>query len=320
MQKFHVLKTKEHRNSEVGISQTILEELKPEHEVFVCEMGAYNKGGIRLLARIAKPQIAILTGVNEQHLATFGSMENLLSAEGGKELIDALPQDGFAIFNGSNAYAKDLYEHTSIQRKVLCGRDVFAENLKVEKDRFFFELVYENDRAPIRANILGGYNMENLLLAIAAAKELGMSLQEISQAIATVPQDVGAMKLRKGMNSIDIIDSTYSANPDGVIAALEHLKLWNGKKILVMPCLIELGRASKEVHYRIGEKIAEICDLAIITTWDRFEDIKEAAHEKVVFMENPNNIIGKIRSLCAEGDVVLLEGRVPPTVLSALRS
>jgi len=72
---FKVLKTKEHQNSEVGISQCILNDLEPKHQIFICEMGAYNRGGIKLLAGIAKPKIGILAGINEQHLATFGLLK-----------------------------------------------------------------------------------------------------------------------------------------------------------------------------------------------------------------------------------------------------
>ena len=100
-----ILKTKEHQNSEMGISRCILNNLNEKHQIFIVEMGAYNKGGIRLLCDIVKPKIGIITGVNEQHLAIFGSMENLLSAEGGKELIDSLPKDGIIFLNGKTNIA-----------------------------------------------------------------------------------------------------------------------------------------------------------------------------------------------------------------------
>ncbi|MFH1894776.1 MAG: Mur ligase family protein, partial [Patescibacteria group bacterium] len=113
-ERFNVLKTKNHQNSEIGISQCILSELKPEHEIFIVEMGAYNRGGIKLLCDIVKPKIGILTGINEQHMATFGSQENII--KGKYELIESLPRsepqvllrglpkDGIAFFNVKNKY------------------------------------------------------------------------------------------------------------------------------------------------------------------------------------------------------------------------
>ena len=286
-QKFKVLKTKEHQNSEVGIAQCILNELQPEHEVFVCEMGAYNKGGIRLLASIAKPQIGILTGINEQHMATFGSQENIIKAK--YELIESLPPNGVAFFNSKNTYCVDLYNKTTV-KKVLYGQGA----------RFRGE--------------------ENILGAMAVAKELGMSDEEIASAVKELENTFPGVQIRKGAGGFTVIDATYSANPDGVIANLEYLKTFPSKKVIVMPCLIELGKASKEVHKRIGEKIAEVCDLAIITTKDRFEDIIEGAKgsQKVLFLENPEEIVEKIKSTTTAGDVVLLEGRVPKELCKLL--
>jgi UDP-N-acetylmuramyl pentapeptide synthase len=91
-----------------------------------------------------------------------------------------------------------------------------------------------------------------------------------------------------------------------------------------MPCLIELGKASKEVHKRIGKKIGEVCHLAIITTRDRFQDIVEGAMEKgmpsgnILFIEDPKEIFEKIKNFCQPGDVILLESRVPDELIKRL--
>lgn len=281
-----VLKTKEHQNSEVGISQCILNELKPEHEIFIVEMGAYNRGGIKLLCDIAKPKIGILTGINEQHMATFGSQENII--KGKYELIESLPKDGKAFFNAKNKYCLDLYNKTPGIKKFLYGQEA----------KFFGE--------------------ENILGATAVARELGMAEGEIQRGTAKIEDKFPGIKIRKGINGLSVIDATYSANPDGVMANLEYLRNFTGKKIIVMPCLIELGKASKDVHRRIGQKIAEVCDLAIITTKDRFDEIKEAAGDKAIFIENPNKIFEKIKDFATEGDTVLLESRVPIRLIKQL--
>jgi len=292
-EKFKVLKTKEHQNSEIGISQCILNDLKPEHEIFVVEMGAYNKGEIKLLADIIKPKIGMVTGVNEQHLAIFGSMENLLSAEGGRELVESLPEDGMAFFNAKNKYCLELYNKTKIKKFL------YGEN----------------------ATFLGE---ENILGAMAVAKELGMTDEEIARAVEKIENKLPGIQQKRGINGLIIFDATYSANPDGVIAHLEYLKTFPGKKIIVMPCLIELGKASKEVHKRIGQKIDEVCDLAIVTTKERFKEIKQGVTEKgmnpenIIFLENPKEIFEKIKVFCKSGDVVLLESRVPNQLIKQL--
>lgn len=286
-----VLKTREHQNSEVGIAQCILNDLNQGHEIFIAEMGAYNRGGIKLLCDMAKPKIGILTGINEQHMATFGSQENIIKAK--YELIESLPADGAAFFNAKNEYCVQLYNQTLRLRS---GQAKFKSILFGREAKFF-----------------GG---ENILGAIAVARELGIMNEVLPQS--------NWLQIRKGINGLNIIDSTYSANPTGVIAHLDYLKALPGKKIIVMPCLIELGKASKEVHRRIGAKIAEVCDLAIITTKDRFKEIKSGlgntTRTLLVEIERPKEIFDKIKKFCEEGDVVLLESRVPKQLISLLIS
>jgi UDP-N-acetylmuramoyl-tripeptide--D-alanyl-D-alanine ligase len=324
-QKFNVLKTKEHQNSEMAISRMILKELKKEHQIFVCEMGAYNKGGIKLLCEICQPKIGIITGVTFQHLALFGSFENLISAEGGKELIESIPEDGFLIFNGENEILREIYFSVQKKKKIVGIEkkefDAFAKNIKLFKDKISFEVWFkENEKIKIEANLVGAQNIQNLLLSILCAKEIGIKAKEIEKACQKISMEQGGVKLIKTKDGVDIIDSTYSANPESVISHLEHLRLWKGKKAIVMPCLIELGRKSKEVHEKIGKKIGEICDLAIITTRDFFEQIKKTAAEEalnlkkekfeIFFTESPKEILEKLKPLKRKESVILFEGRV----------
>lgn len=328
-EKFNVLKTKEHQNSEVGISQCILNELRPEHEVFVVEMGAYNRGGIKLLCDIAKPQIGILTGINEQHLATFGSLDNIIKTK--YELIESLPEMGFAVFNGDNEHCRKLYKEARISKRICYTKflasahevvmgDYWVKEIKAEKEFLSFKVFSRRwgEIGKIQVNLPGEHFAQNILMAAIVAKEiLGMAIEEIARACQKIKPEQAGMKLFKGIDGLNIIDSTYSANPDGVISHLEYLKIWPGKKAIVMPCLIELGKASKEVHRRIGQKIGEVCDLSIITTKERFQEIGEGATEKglkgenILFTDNPKEIFEKIKSFCQKEDIILLEGRVP---------
>jgi UDP-N-acetylmuramoyl-tripeptide--D-alanyl-D-alanine ligase len=285
--KYRVLKTKEHQNSEMGIAKCILQDLKPEHEIFVCEMGAYNKGGIKLLCNIVRPQVGILTGINEQHMSTFGSQENIIKTK--YELIESLPKDGIAFFNVQNKYCADLYNKTII-KKFLYGQE---------------------------ASFSGE---ENILGAMAAARELGMSREEVLAAAGKIKNRMGGVKLKKGFGGVNVIDATFSANPDGVLANLEYLKTFPGKKAIIMPCLIELGSASREVHLKIGKKIGEVCDLAIITTKDRIAELKQGAAGRgnIIYMENSQEIEKKLKEVIKSGDTILLESRVSPQVIEKL--
>ncbi len=335
-QKYKVLKTEGNNNTEIGVANTVLQKLKKEHQIFICEMAAYKIGEIKTICEIAKPKIGILTGINEQHIALFGSQENIIKAK--FELIESLPKNGLAIFNGNNKFCQELYLKTQKPKK-LCNRflpigrnllqaDFWAEDIKIEKEavnfRFFSK---DGDRANFKINLLGAQNIENILTATCCAKELGMSLEEISRIYQTIKPMPGAGKLIKTKNNLNIIDATYSANPNGVISHLDYLKVWSGKKVIVMPCLIELGKASREVHQRIGRKIGEVCDLAIITTKECFENIKNGIESggndsrpnlvgivpdrtKILFLEDPEKIFEKIKEFNQPEDIILLEGRM----------
>jgi len=327
-EKFNVLKTPKNQNSEVGISRCILKELKPQHEIFVVEMGAYRKGGINLLCSIAMPKIGILTGINQQHLALFGSQAKIIETK--YELIENLPQKGLAIFNGDNEYCLEMYKKTIIPKRIyfrekpkpemMIKADIFAENIKVEKEYVSFTV----EGFEFKVNVLGKQNISNLLASILVARELGMSFEEIQRGCQKIKKEQGAMNLLEGKHNLILVDSSYSANPNGVISDIDYLNLFKGKKVIVMPCLIELGKKSKEVHKKIGKEIGRVCDLAIITTKERFEEIKEGAlesgmkEENIAFVENAEEIFQRIEFFCVPGDVVLLEGRVPKELIKKL--
>ena len=297
-ERFRVLKTPRNINAEIGIAKTILEELSSKHQVFIAEIGAYERGKIKEICQMLQPKIGILTGINEQHLSTFGSQENIKKAK--FELIESLPEDGIAI----------------LKNKL----DLQSKDIRLEREYTFFKINEVN----FKVNLFGRHNIDNILLAVSCAQKLGMSLAQISEACQKIKPEQGGMKfLRKpayrqaGQEPI-IIDASYSANPDGVIADLEYIKIYQGKRIIIMPCLIELGRAAKEIHQRIGKKISEVCDLAIITTRDYFKEIKQEA-PNAVLIEKSQKIVAKIKEFGGAEDVVLLEGRVPKELLNLLQ-
>jgi len=341
-QKYKVLSTKEHQNSEMGIAKCILKNLSEEHEIFIVEMGAYKKGGIKLLCDMVNPKIGIIAGVNEQHLSLFGSLDNLLSAEGGGELSQFLMPNGTLILNGDNKYCLKLYKKINEQNSQLKIKiyslngtkiysDAWSESISVFKDSISFLAINnlgneKKEVAGFKINVLGKQNVQNLLAAVLAAKEMNMEIDEISQACMNIKQEQAGMVLKTGPHQINIIDSSYSANPDGVLADLDYLNIFsNVKKIIIMPCLIELGKASPDIHEKIGGKIGNVCDLAIITTKEFFKNIEKGAiysgmdEKKIIFCSNSNDIYSMITLFCKKGDAVLLEGRVPSKLISLLK-
>jgi UDP-N-acetylmuramoyl-tripeptide--D-alanyl-D-alanine ligase len=326
--KFCVLSTKEHQNSEIGIAKCILDNLRLQSkkypEIFIAEVGAYDKGKVKQVCNMLKPKIGVVTGVNEQHLALFGSMENLLSAEGGIEMAEILEKENGKLFvNGNNKFCLELYKNFNGIKKIYCednkkiNADIWADSPTITKENLSFIGLNKNgDMAHFQANVLGKQNIQNLLGAICIARDLGMTFGEIANACLKIKPKQAGMTVKSEKHGINIIDSSYSSNPDGVYADLDYLSLFEGKKIVVMPCLIELGNKSSEIHYNIGKKIGKICSLAIITSKDKFIEIKKGCQEvskdiKCVLCENAQDIYTLITLSSKTGDAVLLEGRIP---------
>jgi UDP-N-acetylmuramoyl-tripeptide--D-alanyl-D-alanine ligase len=318
---YKVASTERNENSEIGISQYILNHVNDEHEIFICEMGAYNRGGIKLLCKIAKPKIGVLTGINNQHLSTFGSQNNIV--KGKFELIDSLPAEGLAVLNWDSELIKNNFNSTinSIKYSTSEKQDIWAEDIKEDKEGISFKVVLRTGESQFfKASIQGVHNVSNLLSAIAVAKKLGMDLDLIAEKVKGIK---GGMNIRK-FDDFEVINATYSSNFNGIISHLEYLKNWEGRKIIVMPCLIELGSEGKEAHRQMGRKIGEVCDLAIITSKDYFKELKKGAMEagmkaeEVLFMQNGDKIMKKVVAVANEGSIVLLESRVPRLLIDKL--
>jgi UDP-N-acetylmuramoyl-tripeptide--D-alanyl-D-alanine ligase len=326
--KLKVAKTKENQNTEIGVAKFVLGELTPDYDVFIVEMGAYKEGEIKNICDIVKPQIGVLTGINEQHISLFGSIEKIIKAK--YELIESLPRNGLAVFNGENDYTRALYEKTDIPKRRYALRsfsvnakpDISCEKIDFKSDEMKFNVKLQEKNELFETKLLGKHNALNILGATLVASGLGMSLGEIKERVKTLKSPTHTLDLKPGINGANIIDDSYSANPLGVMAALDVLEgLKAQKKVLVMYPLIELGSAARNIHRRIAIKINKVCDICILTSSDFAREIKKNAPNTDVFViQDPKIAIEKLRKNIKAGDIVLLENRIPEEIKRALCS
>jgi len=327
-QKYKTYKTPANQNSEIGVAKAVLEDLKEDHQIFICEMGAYRKGEIKAICDIVHPKIGILTGISGQHISLFGNLRNIINTK--YELISSLPKDGLAIFNSTNEECQKLAQRTTIKKFIYFVSsapqseprdqkpDVWAQDINETSDFIEFLMKTFKGDERIRLNLLGRYNIENFLGAITCALYLGVSLNTIKKIAPDIKPSETSLRKKGGKNNVTIIDDSYSQNPDGTFSAIDYLKTYkNGKKIVLMPCLIELGKSAPAIHKSIGRMIGKNFDLAIITTPFYFEEIKIGAMEskmlkdKILFSNNPGEISKELRPYLSPGNVILIEGRVP---------
>lgn len=297
-EKFKVAKTPEFTNTDIGIANYIVRELKQEHEIFVVEMGAYKKGEIKAICDMVKPKIGIITGINEQHLELFGSIENTMRTK--FELIESLPKIGMAIINGNNDRCLEMakWAEKLESKTVIYNITHDVKNIKTFTDHLEFALIRKNKNYLFSVSLLGKQAIENVLAAIYAAEKLGMGLEEIQKGVSKIVSPDKTMKLITLKKDLLLVDDTFNANPDGVVAALEYMKGYSGKKILVLTPLIELGDKAVTIHKKIARSAEEICDEIFLTNKnfsrvftnrthiinkDTFKDLSDLKHTLILF-------------------------------------
>lgn len=320
-----VLKTPRSFNTVAGICKTIRQDLQPRHRYFVVELGAYRSGEIARLCRLVSPSMGILTAVGPQHLERFKTVEAVARAK--SELLQALPRDGVAIVNADDPVCARLGAgcRATVRRYGLQEGsqplDVTARNVTVDGSGTRFDMIRPGQAPqPVRTALLGRHNVSNILAASLAALECGLSLRELSQALASLPPVEHRLQLLPSAHGVITIDDAYNSNPVGAAAALEVLGSFAGRKILVTPGMVELGPAEAEENRQLGRNAAAVCDYVfLVGSGARVDAIAKGLRggrfdeTRVTRVANLAEGRVRLRELVRPGDVVLFENDLPDT-------
>ncbi len=318
---YEVLKTPRTFNTILGVCKVIREELRPTHRYFIVEMGAYKKGEIERICRLVKPQIGILTAIGPQHLERFKTIEAIARAK--NELMQALPPEGVAIFNGNDPICRELARqahgkvvHYGIQGEGDDELDVVASGVRIGLEGTSFEVsVGEVQRQKAQMPLLGRHNVSNALAAISAAMACDLPLKAALRALNTAPVAEHRLQLVRNPSQVVTIDNAYNSNPSGARVALEVLgSFQGGRKFLVTPGFVELGKIQAEEHARLGRLAAQVCDaIFLIGSRDRVNEILKGIREtdydlqQVYCFSLLREARQKLAELARPGDVVLFE-------------
>jgi UDP-N-acetylmuramoyl-tripeptide--D-alanyl-D-alanine ligase len=265
-QRFKVYKTQGNYNTPMGIC--LATERLSDEDVFIAEMGARRKGNIKELCEIVKPTYAILTGVANQHLQTFKTIENIYNTK--KALADAVPESGFAVFNGDNALSvKMASEHKG--NKVVAASNfnqnsaVYAKDIRLSSDGGLFKICGLGEPFEVKTALLGKHNVSNIIMCAALAHKLGVTQGQIANAVANLKPVPHRLQLVPNTRGITIIDDSYNCNLDGATAALDVVKSFDGRKIVFTQGIIELGKQQFSENETLGTLVATVADMVILT-------------------------------------------------------
>jgi UDP-N-acetylmuramoyl-tripeptide--D-alanyl-D-alanine ligase len=311
-------------NTEMGITRQIRENLKPQQELAIIEMGAYQIGSIAKLCRFTPPNAGLVTAVGVMHLERFGGAENIYKAK--CELPQAIPADGLLVCNGDNPGARKMAGEYPKATTLLYGLepelghlDCWMSDIKAAMDGTTFIIHWQGKEYPGFTKLLGAPMLSNLVGSFTMACALGKDPDYVIAAIYNIEPANSRLNLRKNGDGF-ILDDSYNSNPIGFASALEVLEaLEGGRKILMTPGMVELGDVQAAENRQVALKAATICDLAIVVGDTNKEALKAGllegglAPEKL--MEFPNRDLALAYLTSPEHrqakDMILIENDLP---------
>ncbi|MBD1860812.1 MULTISPECIES: UDP-N-acetylmuramoyl-tripeptide--D-alanyl-D-alanine ligase [Trichocoleus] len=297
-----VLKTQANYNNEVGVPKTLLE-LEPDHDYAVIEMGMRGPGEIALLAQIARPDIAVITNVGTAHIGRLGSEEAIAQAK--CELLAEMAPTGTAILNHDSPLllptAATVWSGKTISYG-LAGGDFQGQLLDAST------LSVEGMQFPLP--LPGQHNALNYLAALAVAKSLNISWQPLQASLA-VELPSGRAKRHELPNDVVLLDETYNAGLESMIAALQLLAQTPGqRRIAVLGTMKELGERSPEFHQQVGAMAAQLRLDHLLILADPEESAAMAAGAVGIATEEFDGseaVVERLKQLVQPGDRLLFK-------------
>jgi UDP-N-acetylmuramoyl-tripeptide--D-alanyl-D-alanine ligase len=309
--RFRVLKSEGNFNNHFGLPLMLLK-LEPEHDVAVIEMGMSHAGEIRALAKIAQPEIGVVTNVAPVHLQFFESIAGIARAK--YELIESLPANGTAVLNADDEYVSQFgrdFRGKVVLYGTLPASTVRAENIQPKgADGSEFDVVIGNARARVQLPLVGSHNVLNALAAVAVGIERGLKLTEAAEALATLaPPDKRGQVVQLG--NITVINDCYNSNPKALDAMVDALVAMPARRrIVVAGEMLELGAAGEELHRQAGRHMAEKKVDALLGVRGLAQAMVESAAGAGVraeFVNTPEAAGEWLARETRDGDVVLLK-------------
>lgn len=302
------LATPLHINTEMGVADWLIRTLSKEpsesERILIVEMGAYRIGEIATLCRIAQPSLGVITTAGSQHIALFGSAENIVQGKG--ELFAALPENGHAFGN------KDNKAFDTLKKRCVCpltsvgtehGADLVAHDIEEASSGIRFTLEGVKYTVPL----FGTHTVTSVLLAIAVARHLGMQHAQIAERLQTFSSIESTFQL-KVRDGITVLDDTYNLSPESFRAAIAWAKNQpHLRKILVTEGIIELGNASSAIHRSIALEADQVFDEVYVAHPELLPYFADAFGTNAHTTTDPVTL--------KEGDLVVLTGRLHPSII-----
>jgi len=307
--KLNVLKTEKNLNNELGVPLTLMS-INETHDVAVIEMGISDFGEMSRLAKMVRPDIFIMTKIGYSHIKELGDLNGVLRAK--TEAFAFMSPDSTAVINGDDELLSKYETGTKkISFGLATGNDYFAENINTQGfQSISFDIVNNKDKFSVIIPAYGSHIPALAPAAAAVGKLLGLTNDDICRGFLSYSPVEGRSNVSE-VNGITLIDDCYNANPNSVKAALISLSQLAGRRVAILGDMLDLGKASNEMHFIIGKDAAE-CDVELLLCHGdeaRFisDGYKAAGGNEAIHYSNIEDLKNDIPAKIQKGDAVLVK-------------
>jgi UDP-N-acetylmuramoyl-tripeptide--D-alanyl-D-alanine ligase len=307
---YRVTKTEGNFNNHVGLPRTILQANR-EDQFAVWEIGMNHPGEIAALARVASPDAALVTNIGIAHIEFMGSRQAIAHEK--SALAEAVSASGFVILNADDLFSASMIKRVRA-RVILAGIEsgaIHAEDVQQTSAGSEFTIIEGAHRCRAQLPVPGSHMVQNAMLAVAAGRAFGVSLEDCAAGLAATPLTKARLQIRE-INSVQFIDDSYNANPDSMKAALQTLMELesDGKRIAVLGKMLELGAESDRGHQEVGEAAATFGIDHLIAVGD--DAIARAARHaglaSASVASSASQAAEMLSDIVSAGDLVLVKG------------
>ncbi len=297
-------------NNTAGLSRAVNEHLALDTEVFVAEMGTYGPGEIASMVQWVRPTISVLAAIGPVHLERFGDLDTIVKA---KSEIFATSRTAVLNIDAHGLAREADRLATSGIRVIRCSAESPEADVYVTRDDTGITVTRKGDVIARGVDIDAAPT--NVSCAVAVASVLGITDEDIAGRLASLPVADHRRQVSVSPAGITVIDDTYNSNPAGAAAALATLLDADaGRRVVVTPGMVELGKRQRPENERFGEAAARAADDLLIVGRTNREALTFGARDEratIHFMDTREDAVAWVRSELGEGDAVLYENDLP---------
>jgi UDP-N-acetylmuramoyl-tripeptide--D-alanyl-D-alanine ligase len=304
-QHFKVYSTPKSVNTLQGVVQDINNSLSLDTEIYIVEAGAREQGDIREISKLVKQHFGVITKIGPQHIEYFGDISSIVKTK--MEIRESPYLKKLYLNKNLKGHKLGLLKRTEYKVQFF-GEEILYQSSTLSGTEFAIDI--DGERVDFYTPVLGLFQSENLTLVVQIALQLGIEIADIQKAIAELkPVPHRLEKITIGGKTI--IDDGFNGNIDGMLEAFRLVSLYEGRKVLVTPGLVE---SSDELNEKIAYEIDELFNVVIITGSLNREFFKEKLINKVsqkIFLENKSGLEDVLQKQTKSGDIILFANDAP---------